>query len=171
MEEKVIKLEIGSGKFPHDGYTTIDIEESNKPDIVGDFRGMNFENIDEIRAHHLLEHFGRDESVEVLKQWRSWLKAGGRLIVETPDFERICSLWSSGGLWANNEWLARHCFGSQEAEWAYHKDGWYKEKFEKIFPMIGFEIELLKQKHSYVRYGEGNIRYRLPNILVIAKKL
>lgn len=168
-----MKLDIGSGNQPHHGYTTIDVEHSAHPDIVGDFRTMSFSNIEEIRAHHLLEHFDRKEGIEVLKQWRDWLAPGGRLIVETPDLERICYFFINrqDGRWANQEWLNHHLYGSQEAGWAYHKDGWYKEKFERVLPELGFEIELIKQKHSYIRYGESRTRYRLPNILVIAKKV
>ena len=86
----VKKIEIGSGKWPHAGYTTIDIEPASNPDIVGDFRTMNFSGIEEIRNHHLLEHFDRCEAIDILKLWHQWLKKGGTLIVETPDFEGIC---------------------------------------------------------------------------------
>jgi predicted SAM-dependent methyltransferase len=165
-----MKIEVGSGKYPHSDCTTIDIEPSNHPDIVGDFRTMSFEDIEEIKAYHILEHFGRDEAIKVLKQWYFWLIKGGRLIVEVPDFDRICYYFlNQEKNWAGKEWMVKHIYGSQEADWAYHKDGWYKEKFEKILPEIGFEIELIKQKHSYVK-ADG-VRSRLPNILVIAKKI
>ena len=167
----VDKIEIGSGKWPHAGYKTIDIEPTNNPDIVGDFRTMNFSNIEEIRAHHLLEHFSRVESLEVLKQWYSWLKLSGILIIETPDFERICEFFHSDKYWASPEDMIAHVYGSQEAEWAFHKDGWYKAKFEEVLPKLGFKINLIKQKHSYIRRGVLNTRYRLPNILVIAQKI
>lgn len=164
-------LEIGPGLFHHPGYTNIDIEEKYKPDILGDFRTMTFENVSEIRCHHVLEHFGREEGIEVLKQWHSWLKPGGRLIVETPDFELMCNYFMTQPqrLWAGREMLLVAFYGSQEADWAFHRDGWYEDKFKKVLTEIGFEIELIKHKHSYHR-GNTKIRYRLPNILVIANK-
>lgn len=168
---EIKRIEIGSGRWPKPGYTHIDIEPSTNPDIVGDFRNMLFKDLEEIRAEHLLEHFDRKEATDILKQWHSWLKIGGRLILETPDLEGICEhFFDTNSYWANKEWLIRHAYGSQEADWAYHKDGWYKEKFEKLLPELGFKIILIKRKHSYVRYGEANTRYRLPNILVIAEK-
>lgn len=166
-----MKLEIGSGKWPHAGYKTIDIEPTNNPDYVGDFRIMKFSDIEEIRVHHLLEHFDRKEAIEVLKQWRSWLKPGGTLIIETPDFEGICEYFKAQKYWAHPEDLVAHAYGSQEATWAYHKDGWYKDKFERILPLLGFKINLIKRKHSYIRKEPENTRYRLPNILVIAEKI
>ncbi len=168
---EIKRIEIGAGKWPVAGFYHIDIEPGRGIDAVGDFRKMSFSNIEEIRAHHLLEHFGYTEVIEVLKQLHSWLMVDGRLIVETPDFERICAIFDNGGYWADKEHMMIHAFGSQEADWAYHKIGWYKERYEKILPELGFEIELIKQKHSYIRYGDRKTRYRLPNILVIAKKI
>lgn len=169
--EEVKKIELGSGKMPHDGYIHIDIEESVKPDIIGDFRQMTFAGLEEIRAQHLLEHFSREEAIKILRQWHSWLKIGGRIIVETPDIEGVVERFNSNGIWANKEWMVRHLYGSQEADWAFHRDGWYKEKFEKILPELGFKIIHLKQKYSYVRTGPDNTRHRLPNIIVAAEKI
>lgn len=152
-----MKLNIGSRYRKYKGYTCIDIEPENKPDIVGDFRTMSFSDIEEIRAEHLLEHFSRDESFIVLSQWRDWLKPGGILIVETPDFEYICKNWDR-----NHYWMTRHAYGSQEAEWAFHKDGWYEEKYRKEFPVIGFEILSIERNVT---------RGYLPNIKVTAKKI
>src|SRR3989304_2498097 len=111
------RLNIGAGRRHLNGYKTIDIEEHNKPDIVGDFRTMTFSGIDEIRAEHILEHFSREEGIEVLKQWCSWLKFGGILIVETPDLERSCAYFKS-----MTDKINKHLYGSQEASWAFHKD-------------------------------------------------
>lgn len=168
---KITRIEIGSGKQPVAGYTHIDVEQNPNVDIVGDFRMMTFSNLEEVRSHHLLEHFGYDEAIKVLELWKSWLKVGGRLTIETPDFGRICEVWNQQKYWADKEHLAKHAYGSQEAEWAYHKSAWFKEKFERVLPELGFEIVLLKQKHSYIRYGKENTRYRFPNIMVIADKL
>ena len=171
--EEVRRLEIGSGKFPRKGYTHIDIEASAKPDILGDFRTMSFSDLEEIIALHVLEHFSREEALKVLAQWNSWLKVGGRLIVETPDLERICALFTTQPerLWANRWYLNQSLYGSQEADWAFHRDGWWKDKFEELFPKLGFKIIKVWQKHSYIRYGESRTRYRLPDIRVVAEKI
>lgn len=155
-----LKLEIGSGKRPHKGYTTIDIEPHSNANYVGDFREMAFWGVEEIRSHHLLEHFSRDESVKVLALWREWLKPGGTLIVETPDFEYICKEFAEKPKDVHY-WLTRHAYGSQEAGWAFHRDGWYEEKFRQVLPEVGFEIIEVKRNVT---------RGYLPNILVIAKK-
>jgi len=151
-----MRINIGCGKRKYTGYTTVDIESKNNPDIVGDFRTMTFSDVEEIRAEHLLEHFSRNESIDILKQWHSWLKDGGLLVVETPDFEGICENFS-----LDHYWMTRHAYGSQEAEWAFHRDGWYEEKFRQLLPELGFEIIGVEKTRS---------RRILPNIRVRAIK-
>jgi hypothetical protein len=34
--------------------------------------------------------------------------------------------------------VLRHVFGSHEAYWAIHKDGWYDEKFSTVLGALGF---------------------------------
>lgn len=155
-----MKLNLGAGRRKYKGYTCIDIEPKNNPDIVGDFRQMTFSDIDEIRAEHLLEHFSRDDGLLVLNQWRDWLKPGGVLIVETPDFEYICKGFANQNT-GGQYWFTRHAYGSQEAEWAFHRDGWYEAKFRQLFPEIGFDIVSIERNVT---------RGILPNIKVTAVK-
>ena len=165
-----MKLNIGSGRKLIRGYETIDVEAYAKPTYLGDFRTMSFSDVEEIRSYHLLEHFNRKESIEVLKLWHSWLQPGGILNIETPDLERLCQIFTTQPprLWAQRELVDIALYGSQEADWAYHRAGWYREKFEKILPEIGFKINLIKQNHTNVKHN--GVKYRLPNILVIAQK-
>jgi hypothetical protein len=157
MEERhMTKLNIGCGIRHLKGYKTIDIEPKNNPDIVGDFRTMKFEDVDEIRAEHILEHFSREEGLQVLAQWVSWLKEGGKLIVETPDIEYICKDWQ-----IDPYWMTRHIYGSQRADWAFHKDGWYEGKFRQELWKLGMDVFSVQRNVS---------RKLLPNIKVVAIK-
>ena len=152
-----MKLDIGGGKNSLKGYTTIDIEPKHGTDYVGDFRTMNFENIEEIRSWFLLEHFSREEQIKVLQLWHSWLVEGGILDVSVPDFEYICKNFN-----VHEYWMTRHAFGSQEANWAFHLDGWYEKKFKGLFPCLGFEIQEVERFIT---------RKHLPNIRVLSKKV
>ena len=166
-----LRLELGCGRFPHPGYKTIDVESYANPDYLGDFRTMDFTDVEEIRSHHLLEHFDRKEVIEVLKLWHKWLKPRGTIVIETPDVEQICYFFTHPTkCWANRETLVRALYGSQEAGWAYHKDGWYEEKYREVLPQVGFEIINLKHVFNHTK-GMNGCRYRLPNIYVYAKKI
>ncbi|MCX6800174.1 MAG: methyltransferase domain-containing protein [Candidatus Falkowbacteria bacterium] len=89
-----MKLHLGCGGTYLDGYINVDFPTSDKTimnvkaDIYQDIRTLNYpeNSIDEIRNHHVFEHFNRVDALKVLLQWRGWLKPGGKLVIETPDF-------------------------------------------------------------------------------------
>lgn len=149
-------LDIGAGRKPHKGYKTIDVESYANPDFLGDFRTMSFSGIEVIRAHHILEHFSEIEAVSVLELWRDWLADGGQLIVETPDFEGICR-----DFLVDPYWMARHAYGDQARDWAFHRSAWYKSKFERVLADIGF---------SNISVSFNKSKKILPNIVVVATK-
>lgn len=156
------KLEVGCGRKPLKGFETIDIEPYSKPNYIGDFREMNFGDVDEIQAHHLLEHFGRGEAPKILKLWYSWLKPGGVLVVEVPDFEGVCVRFSSDLNDKHRHWLCRHIYGSQEAGWTYHKEGYWEKKLVSLVSRAGFKV---------LSTTKSNSRVYLPNITVKAEKV
>lgn len=159
MEKEVKKIHIGCGKKRFKGYLNIDVEEQYKPDLVADFRKLNFKDLEVIRNYHLLEHFPREEAINIIKLWASWLKKDGLLIIETPDFEGICEMFISDH--KRRDWLIRHTYGSQDFQWALHQDGWYEDKFRNILPECGFCVENIERIKG---------SKKLPNIKVVAIK-
>jgi hypothetical protein len=148
-----LKLHLGCGERYLDGYVNIDFPETEhtimkvKADIYSDIRELFYEegSIDEIRNHHLLEHFSRQEALKLLLQWRRWLKIGGLLHLETPDFSASVREYIKSGSLKRKSQLGRHVFGSQEVRWAFHYDFWDREKF--IFVLKAFGFDSIKIKH------------------------
>jgi len=89
MEKIALDLGCGQRKIEIDGYkiVRVDIREEVHPDLVADVRQLPYEpeSIDLIYASHLLEHFGRNELLGVMKHWRSILKTSGILYLVVPD--------------------------------------------------------------------------------------
>lgn len=143
--EKQIKLHLGCQEKYLEGYVNIDLPPSEhtaqevKADIYADVRELDYETktIDEVRSHHLLEHFSRQGALVLLARWHRWLKIGGLLMVETPDFEESAKKFVSASI--NDQFvLARHIFGSHEASWAYHMDFWSESKYRYVLDLLGF---------------------------------
>ncbi|MFH1292394.1 MAG: methyltransferase domain-containing protein [bacterium] len=159
-----MKLHLGCGGTYLDGYVNIDFPPTEKTimnvkaDIYQDITKLEYEkeSVDEIRNHHVFEHFNRVDSLKLLFRWRHWLKPGGKLIIETPDYF-WCSLLLLITPHKFKIRLGRHIFGTQEDFWANHLDFWYKGKFKKVLSKLGFE----KFKFSHPIY-----RNLLPNIKV-----
>ena len=139
-----------------EGYVNVDlppVEQTimhSKADVYKDIRELEYadNSVDEVRNHHLLEHFSRQEAIKLLLQWRRWLRPGGLLFVETPDFERGAEDFVRAGLHEKFV-IARHLFGSQESSWAFHRDFWGEEKFRFVLGTLGFEDIVCEPKTLY----------------------
>ncbi len=163
-----MKLHLGCGGTYLEGYVNIDFPPDKKTimnvkaDIYQDIRTLNYpdNSVDEIRNHHVFEHFNRIVALKMLLQWRRWLRPGGRLVIETPDYF-WCSLFFIFAPHKYKMELGRHIFGTQEAGWANHLDFWYKSKFKKVLRKLGFE----SFKFTHPLY-----KNLLPNIQVECRK-
>jgi hypothetical protein len=150
-----LRLHLGCGENHLNGYINIDypliehtVQAKTGADIFGDITKICFQSsaVDEIRLHHVFEHFDRPAAVALLCAWHIWLKEGGILHIEVPDFLTSAKMILDGNYtYLQKQIILRHIFGSHEAQWAIHCDGWYKEKFEHILMRLGFrdiKIEL-----------------------------
>ena len=143
---KELKLHIGCQEKYLDGYENIDLPPSEhtvqevRADKYADVRDLSYEenSITEIRSHHLLEHFSRQEALMLLACWRKWLKHGGLLVVETPDFEESAKKFLKAS--PEEQFVfGRHIYGSEEAAWATHKDYWSETKYRFVLSRLGFD--------------------------------
>lgn len=144
--DKPLKLHLGCGEKYLEGYVNIDFPDTEqnviktKADVFSSMHDLSYpeNSVDEIRSHHLFEHFSRAEALKLLVRWRSWLKPGGLLIIETPDFSTSASFFLTATSRKRKYQLSRHMFGSEEAGWATHKDHWDKEKYQYVLKRLGF---------------------------------
>jgi len=143
-----VKLHLGCGETYFKGYINIDFSspshtvQINSPaDYYGDIRKLAFPSfsIAEIRLHHVFEHFDRPTVFKLLVAWHTWLIEKGQIIIEVPDFNhcarRILNPFIS---WNNKASTMRHLFGYHEANWAYHLEGWNRQRFKHTLDILGF---------------------------------
>lgn len=83
----MLKLNLGSGPNKLKGYDNIDLIDGKSAYPLK----YDSESVDEIRASHILEHFGRNEVPQVLKNWVDKLRPGGVLKIAVPDFDKIAA--------------------------------------------------------------------------------
>ncbi len=170
-----MKLHLGCGEKYLEGYVNIDFPESEhtvmKPrvDRTADIRTLSYpeNSVDEIRSHHLFEHFSRAEALKLLVRWRSWLKPGGLLVIETPDFAASTAAYLVAFSLKRKFQLWRHIMGSQEAGWAIHKDYWDKEKFSFVLGKLGF----VRLKFRSYRSGLAKHAQKIPRVGSILRRI
>jgi len=161
IQGQPLRLHLGCGSVKLPGYINIDfppaehtVQTHSAADYFGDILKITFpsESVDEVRLHHVFEHFDRPTALAQLYRWHVWLKMGGILTIETPDLS--ASLWMLIFPWVPYETkqiVLRHLYGSHEAHWAVHYDAWNKEKFSKVLPAFGFgslQFEFSKYKST-----------------------
>jgi predicted SAM-dependent methyltransferase len=146
-----MKLHLGCGQVYLEGYTNIDfpltehtVQEKTVADEHADLTALRYksESIEEVRLHHTYEHFIRPQALGLLASWHSWLKMGGRLHIEVPDFDATAKLVL--GRFTNDHDRKvglRHIFGSNEAPWATHYEGWSEKRLVEVFELFGFAID------------------------------
>lgn len=142
-----LKLHLGCGETYLPGYLNIDfpssqhtVQQTSKADLYADLRQLEYPtaSVQEIRSHHVFEQFDRVTALRLLMDWYGWLKSGGQVVVETPDFRRCAEEFVRSNSPAEQQKLIRHLFGSQEASWAVHYDGWHQAKFQSTLTALGF---------------------------------
>lgn len=142
-----LRLHLGCGENHLAGYVNIDYppQEHNvmhlRADTFRDITRLNFPpgSVDEIRLHHVFEHFSRVTALALLIRWSVFLRVGGTLRIETPDI-----LGSAETLLARvpdtvRMGVIRHLAGDQAAAWAYHVDHWYPERFRRTLGAFGYD--------------------------------
>lgn len=145
-KEGNLRLHLGCGEKIFKGYINIDFPQKQhnilkvKADFSVDIRDLSFppECIDEIRLHHVFEHFGRVEALSLLIKWHSWLKIGGLLRIETPDIIGSAKTLISKAPWDIKMATIRHLAGDQTAPWGYHVDHWSEDRFRHTLENLGF---------------------------------
>lgn len=88
----MIKVNLGCGEFPLDGFINVDILPLKEVDLISDFNyplPFKTNSIDLIYAGHVIEHLQIDKALEFLKEIYRVLKPGGKVFIVVPDFEKV----------------------------------------------------------------------------------
>jgi carbamoyltransferase len=141
-----IRLQLGCGEQPMKGFINLDYPPDNhsvmqcKADDFIDIKVLDLpENcIDEIRLHHVFEHFGRVTAIGLLVRWYRWLKIGGRIVIETPDMHNVAKTICSDVDWQTKMAHLRHISGDQTDSWGFHLEPWFEERFQRTLAHLGY---------------------------------
>jgi|GEM_PF-786031 len=146
QEGQPLRLHLGCGEQHFDGYVNVDYpaDQHNVMAVKADYQAnitqLHFppQSVDEIRLHHVFEHFNRVTALAMLIKWQQWLKIGGKLHIETPDLMGSAEILVSNHSWPVKMGTVRHLAGDQAASWAYHVDHWFPERYQHTLKLLGF---------------------------------
>jgi len=151
----MVKLHLGCGQKYMDGYINIDyplnehsVQTKSVADKLADLTELRYSDkgVEEIRLHHVFEHFLRQDALALLACWNSWLVDGGTLHIEVPDFNRTALVALSPRSNERARGVAlRHIFGSNEAQWAVHYEGWSEKLLKDALSALGFSVSKVRK--------------------------
>lgn len=161
-----MKLHLGCGQRYLEGYLNMDfppdkhtVQLTSVADQYVDLLSLCYERetVHEIRLHHVFEHFPRPVACGLLAAWHRWLIPGGILHLEVPDFKRTARVILNP-LSSNREKAVaeRHLYGSHEAPWAVHNEGYTPTMLQQLVTQFGFSV--LKVRRSS---WEGTFNFEL----------
>jgi len=136
-----MKFHIGCGKrnFGEDWVHVdgSDYEHIKHHDIINLPTQEN--TVDIIYASHVFEYFDREQAIDVLKKWKSYLKPNGILRLAVPNFEMYSKLYNDKVFTLDN------CLGPLYGKWKmnnditlYHKTTYDFVSLEKLLNSVGF---------------------------------
>lgn len=148
-EPEGINLNIGCGGKLWKGFVNIDFPgnwSGKSPDVECDVRKLELPDdyADTAYAIHVLEHFYRWETEDVLSEWRRVLKPGGKLVVEVPCLDKVVNIF--------NYYISeKKPINPQMTLWALYGDPYYEDEhmvhrwcflvgeLKAIFESVGFK--------------------------------
>lgn len=139
LDASPLKVNLGAGHVPMDGYVNVDMRELPGIDVVAVVDDLPFEpgTVDEIFSSHTLEHFPQETLRRtLLPYWASLLKPGGALVAVAPDVDAMSRDYVSGAMPFAD--FREVLYGGQEYEGDSHFTGFTPDSFSDMLREAGF---------------------------------
>ena len=136
---KGLRLNVGCGHIPMDGYVNVDRRELPHVDVIAEANHMPFAkgSVAELYSAHLVEHFPKEQlRREVLPYWKSLLRAGGVLRCVVPDSRSMIEKYVQGEM--KFEDLREVTYGSQDYAGDFHYNMFTPESLREVLEEAGF---------------------------------
>lgn len=140
-----LRLNLGCGHAPLDGYLNVDRRALPAVDIVAEVDRLPFQDgdLDEISSAHLVEHFPQEQlRRELLPYWLRLLKPGGLFRAIVPDSEGMINAFKTGEY--PFERLREVTFGGQDYDGDFHYNMLTPVSFSTLLSETGFaDVEIV----------------------------
>lgn len=148
----MLQLNLGSGTNRKQGYISVDLY-TPEADLGLDLtRPLPWDDneVDNIYASHVVEHFSRDEWERIRKEWARVLKPGGTIEIHCPDIEKVCQNYLAN---PKDPFAMMQLYGLQSTDGEYHKNGFTYGSLCNSFPdMIGELLEPTTETEVHARF-------------------
>lgn len=136
--ETDLRLNLGCGHIPVDGYVNVDLRALDGVDIVAEVDRLPFDEgqVDEVFSAHVLEHFPQEElRRKLLPYWARLLKPGGTFRAIVPDLVAMNEGYLNGTV--EYEDLRAVTYGGQEYAGDFHFNMFTPESLQELLEEVG----------------------------------
>lgn len=151
VKKKLKAIDIGCGpqnrekEFPDHELVRVDIREEVNPDYRCDVRSLPFDNeeFDLVFSSHVLEHFDRNEYLDVLKEWIRVLKKDGTLVLILPNIKWAIENFENEKEFGN---VMNVLYGGQTNPFDKHFNGLWPVKVKEDLRKLDFVDVAIEEK-------------------------
>lgn len=133
-----MKLHIGCGDVILPGWVNLDALPGPRVDVVDDafhLTSIPDDSVDCIYASHILDHFSRNDTHEVLKRWYAKLRPEGTLRLAVSDFAAVVEEYLGGRLL---EELLGLLIGGHKTDFDKHGTAFDRSSLKRALEAAGF---------------------------------
>jgi hypothetical protein len=162
-EKEVVKLNVGSGGTPLEGYYNID-KIDTRANLVMDIFDLKLpeNSVDEIYSSHFLEHINPHQVNDLLRTFLFMLKPGGKIIMELPNIEGLCRDFIKEKDKDKKNFLIQSIYGTLDTitdgkttnVTSPHVWGWTPDSLKEKLKDIGFD-NIISMKQTTIHPGEN----------------
>lgn len=151
-----MKINIGCGNNVIPGWDNLDFYSDNPDVIKMNVKKLEYKDneVEEILAQMIIEHFPRAEVIDILKEWCRALKQGEYIKIGTSNLDEMCRDWLSKGTgYLDN---LRGIYGQQNAPGMFHYMGFDEQYLMDSMRAAGFkDVKILPTDHPHHLWAEA----------------
>lgn len=143
LEQDVIKLDLGGGSKPAQGYVNVDIQYYPEVDLLLDITKLQEHfpprSVDAIMCRDTLQCFKHSEIRGILRDWHRLLKPRSRIVLQCYDINKIVDAYAAGDI--NTERFKLLVYGRQRDQYTCFQNCFDEESFVSLVEKVGFSIQ------------------------------
>lgn len=143
LEQDVIKLDLGGGSKPAQGYVNVDIQYYPEVDLLLDITKLQEHfpprSVDAIMCRDTLQCFKHSEIRGILRDWHRLLKPRSRIVLQCYDIKKIVDAFQEGEI--DFERFKLLVYGRQKDEYTCFQNCFDEESLVSLVEKVGFQIQ------------------------------
>ena len=143
LKQDVIKLDLGGGDHPAQGYINVDVKYYPQVDLLLDITKLHehfqSQSVDGMTCRDTLQCFSHADVRKILKSWYQLLKPRGKFIVQVYDIDEIIKALQSEEI--GFEKFRSLAYGRQRDEYTVFRNCFTEQSLVDLLEKVGFVVQ------------------------------